>query len=82
MGNKTFKSSDGMFIPRRMNRSSAFRKLTPNSIFVLLEFMSCRKMSCDGKRVDGALLIMARLYFHMQRLMKNLKFVAQHSVDQ
>ena len=50
MGNKTFKSSDGMFIPRRMNRSSAFRKLTPNSIFVLLEFMSRRKMSCDWKK--------------------------------
>ena len=44
------KSSDGMFTPRRMHRSSAFRKLSVNSIFVLFEFMSRRKMSRLGRK--------------------------------
>ena len=44
------KNSDGMFIPRRMHRSSAFRKLSTNSIFVLFEFMFRRKMSRLGRK--------------------------------
>ena len=43
-------SSDGMFIPKRMHRSPAFRKLTANAILVLLEFLSRRQMVKVGKR--------------------------------
>jgi hypothetical protein len=50
MDNKTFKSSDGMFIPRRMHRSPAFRKLTANSILVLFEFMFRRQLVKVGRR--------------------------------
>jgi|SaaInlStandDraft_2_1057019.scaffolds.fasta_scaffold12375_1 hypothetical protein len=52
MDNKTFKSSDRMFIPRRMHRSPAFRKLTANSILVLFEFMYRRQMVKVGRRDD------------------------------
>ena len=50
MDNKTFKSSDRMFIPRRMHRSPAFRKLTANSILVLFEFMFRRQLVKVGRR--------------------------------
>ena len=50
MDNKTFKSSDGMFIPRRMHRSPAFRKLTASSILVLFEFMFRRQLVKVGRR--------------------------------
>ena len=50
MDNKTFISSDGMFIPRRMHRSLAFRKLTTSSILVLLEFMFRRQLVKVGRR--------------------------------
>ena len=43
-------SSDGMFIPKRMHLNPAFRKLTTNSIFVLLEFLSRRQMVKVGRR--------------------------------
>ena len=43
-------SSDGMFIPKRMHLNPAFRKLTTNSIFVLLEFLSRRQMVKIGRR--------------------------------
>jgi hypothetical protein len=55
MDNKTFKSSDRMFIPRRMHRSPAFRKLTASSILVLFEFMYRRQMVKVGRR-DGWLI--------------------------
>ena len=42
--------SDVMFVPRRMHRSPAFRKLTTNSIFVLLEFLSRRQLVKVGRR--------------------------------
>ena len=42
------KAKDAMFIPRRMHRSPAFRKLSSTSIFVLFEFLFRRKMSQDG----------------------------------
>ena len=35
---------------RRMHRSPAFRKLSTNSIFVLFEFLSRRKMVQDGRK--------------------------------
>ena len=38
------KSSNGMFIPRRMHRNPAFRKLNASSIFVLFEFLYRRKV--------------------------------------
>ena len=38
-------SSNGMFIHRRMHRNPAFRKLNPNSIFVLYEFLYRRKVT-------------------------------------
>ena len=38
-------SSNGMFIHRRMHRNPAFRKLNPNSIFVLFEFLYRRKVT-------------------------------------
>ena len=50
MDNKTFISSDGMFIPRRMHRSPAFRKLTASSILVLFEFMFRRQLVKVGRR--------------------------------
>jgi len=50
MDNKTFISSDKMFIPRRMHRSLAFRKLTTSSILVLLEFMFRRQLVKVGRR--------------------------------
>ena len=37
-------------IERRMHRSAAFRKLSANSIFVLFEFLSRRKMVQDGRK--------------------------------
>ena len=43
-------SGDVMFIPKRMHRSPAFRKLTANAIVVLLEFLSRRQMVKVGKR--------------------------------
>ena len=43
-------SSDGMFIPKRMHRSPAFRKLTANAILVLLEFLSRRQVVKLGRR--------------------------------
>ena len=43
-------SGDVMFIPKRMHRSPAFRKLTANAILVLLEFLSRRQMVKVGKR--------------------------------
>ena len=39
------KSSNGMFIPRRMHRNPAFRKLNPSSTFVLFEFLYRRKVT-------------------------------------
>ena len=39
-----------MFIPRRMHRSPAFRKLTANSIFVLLEFLFRRQIKQVGRK--------------------------------
>ena len=50
MDNKTFISSDGMFIPRRMHRSPAFRKLTASSILVLFEFIFRRQLVKVGRR--------------------------------
>ena len=41
---------DAMYIPRRMHRNPAFRKLTGNSIFVLLEFMSRRQIKRVGQK--------------------------------
>ena len=38
-------SSNGMFIPRRMHRNPAFRKLNPSSTFVLFEFLYRRKVT-------------------------------------
>jgi len=38
-------SSNGMFIPRRMHRNPAFRKLNASSIFVLFEFLYRRKVT-------------------------------------
>ena len=38
MSSKPTKSSDAMFIPRRMHLSPAFRKLTATAIFIYLEF--------------------------------------------
>ena len=43
-------SSDGMFIPKRMHRSPAFRKLTANAILILLEFLSRRQLVKVGRR--------------------------------
>ena len=43
-------SGDVMFIPKRMHRSPAFRKLTANAILVLLEFLSRRQMVKVGRR--------------------------------
>ena len=40
----------GMFIPRRMHRSPAYRKLTSTSIFILMEFMSRRKVAKTGQK--------------------------------
>jgi hypothetical protein len=37
-------SNDVMFIPRRMHRNQAFRKLNSSSIFVLFEFLSRRQL--------------------------------------
>lgn len=42
--------SDVMFIPRRMHRSPAFKKLTANSILVLLEFLYRRQLVKVGRR--------------------------------
>jgi DNA-binding transcriptional regulator YhcF (GntR family) len=50
MGNKMFKSTDGMFIPRRMHRTPVFRKLTTIAILVLLEFLSRRQVVKIGRR--------------------------------
>ena len=45
------KSSKGtIVIERRMHRSSAFRELSANSIFVLFEFLYRRKMSQNGRK--------------------------------
>jgi hypothetical protein len=43
-------SSDVMFVPKRMHRSPAFRKLTASSILVLLEFLFRRQMEKIGRR--------------------------------
>ncbi len=43
-------NSDAMYIPRKMHRYPAFRKLTLNSIFVLLEFMSRRQIKRVGRK--------------------------------
>ena len=43
-------SGDVMFIPKRMHRSPAFRKLTANAILVLLEFLSRRQVVKVGRR--------------------------------
>jgi hypothetical protein len=37
-------SKDVMFIPRRMHRNQAFRKLNSSSIFILFEFLSRRQL--------------------------------------
>ena len=42
--------SDVMFVPRRMHRSPAFKKLTAKSILVLLEFLSRRQVVKVGRR--------------------------------
>ena len=47
----SIKSNKGtIVIERRMHRSPAFRKLSTNSIFVLFEFLSRRKMVQDGRK--------------------------------
>jgi len=43
-------SSDGMFIPKRMHRSPAFRELTASSILVLFEFLYRRQLVKVGQR--------------------------------
>ena len=43
-------SSDVMFVPRRMHRSPAFKKLTAKSILVLFEFLSRRQVVKLGRR--------------------------------
>ena len=49
MGSKLTKSKNNvMCIPRRMHRSPAYRKLTVNSIFILMEFMYRRKLTKAG----------------------------------
>ena len=40
----------GMFIPRRMHRSPAYRKLTKTSIFILMEFLYRRKVAKTGRK--------------------------------
>ena len=50
MANKTIKFKDGMFVPRRMHRNPAFRKLTANAIRVLLEFLFRRQVVKIGRR--------------------------------
>ena len=50
MRNKPTKSSDVMFIPRRMHRSPAFRKLTAKQVFILLEFFYRRKLVEIGRK--------------------------------
>ena len=42
--------SDVMFVPRRMHRSPAFKKLTAKSILVLFEFLSRRQVVKLGRR--------------------------------
>jgi hypothetical protein len=49
MGSKPTKFQDMMCIPRRMHRSPAYRKLTANSIFVLMEFLYRRQFVFLGK---------------------------------
>ena len=39
-----------MFVDRRMHRSSAYRKLTKTSIFILMEFMYRRKVAKTGRK--------------------------------
>lgn len=39
-----------MFIPRRMHRSPAYRKLTKTSIFILMEFLYRRKVAKTGRK--------------------------------
>ena len=46
MGSKSTKASDVLWIPRRMHRSPAFRKLTSTAILVYLEF----KFRCQYAR--------------------------------
>ena len=49
--NMSGRSNKGtIVIERRMHRSAAFRKLSANSIFVLFEFLSRRKMVQDGRK--------------------------------
>ena len=38
-------NKDAMFVPRKMHRSPAFRKLTTTSIFILMEFTYRKKLS-------------------------------------
>jgi len=41
---------DGMYVPKRMHRNPAFRKLTANAISVLLEFLFRRQIVKIGRR--------------------------------
>jgi hypothetical protein len=43
MSNQSMKTSDAMFVYRRMHRSPAFRKLTATTIVILLEFYYRRR---------------------------------------
>ena len=50
MKSKPTKASNVIWIPRRMHRSPAFRKLTAIQIFILIEFLYRRKLVQIGRR--------------------------------
>jgi hypothetical protein len=52
MNVKATKSRDVLWIPRRMHRSPAFRRLTSIQIFVLVEFLYRRKLAQIGPRKE------------------------------
>jgi hypothetical protein len=63
MGGKPTKSKDVMCIPRRMHRSPAYRKLTATSIFILMEFMSRRRVAKTGPKGDFIIINNGELIF-------------------
>ena len=55
MNYKPTKAKDVLWVPRRMHRYPAYRKLTKSSIFILMEFMYRRKVTKAGR--DGGFVI-------------------------
>lgn len=67
------KASSGMFMPRKMHRSPAWRKLTAIQIFILNEFYYRRKLAQIGRRGEWVIENNGEIIFSYDEAEKKFK---------